>query len=119
MRASRAEITIEEILLENGINFKEEYSFPDLKTPGGTLLRFDFAVFDDDWNLIFLIEYQGKQHYMASDKFGGAKGLYRQQFNDNLKRRYCALHDIPLVEISYKDEHLISYDQIMEKADYF
>lgn len=116
MRASRGEITIEEILKENGINFKEEYSFSDLTAPNGTLLRFDFAVFDDEWNLEFLIEYQGKQHYTASSKFGGAKGLYRQKYNDNLKRRYCGLHNITLIEIPYTDEHIISYDYIMKRA---
>jgi hypothetical protein len=119
MRASRGEITIEEILTENGINFKMEYSFEDLKAPNGTLLRFDFAVFDDDWNLLFLIEFQGRQHYEAVSKFRGAKGLYQQQYNDNLKRRYCGLHGIKLVEIPYKDEYLLSYDYIMEKAGCF
>lgn len=48
MRASRGEIKIEEILRKNGINFQEEYSFPSLRAPSGKLLRFDFAIFDDD-----------------------------------------------------------------------
>ena len=87
LEASRGEITIKEILQMNDINFKEEYSFPDLTSPNGTLLRFDFAIFDDEGNLEFLIEYQGRQHYEASSKFGGKKGLYCQQYNDNLKRR--------------------------------
>ncbi len=100
----------------NDINFKEEYSFPDLTSPNGTLLRFDFAVFDDEGNLEFLIEYQGRQHYEASSKFGGKKGLYRQQYNDNLKRRQCGLHGLILVEIPQTDEWKLSYDYIMEKA---
>lgn len=61
MRASRGEIKIHEILEANDINFKEEYEFAGLKAPSGRPLRFDFAVFDDDGNLDFLIEYQGKQ----------------------------------------------------------
>jgi len=48
MRASRGEIKIEEILKEAELNFKEEYIFPDLKSPNGRPLRFDFVVFDDD-----------------------------------------------------------------------
>ena len=47
MRASRGEITIEEILQEAGLDFKEEYSFPDLVSNTGRPLRFDFAVFDN------------------------------------------------------------------------
>ena len=100
----------------NDINFKEEQSLPDLTSPNGTLLRFDFAVFDDEGNLEFLIEYQGRQHYEASSKFGGKKGLYRQQYNDNLKRRQCGLRGLILVEIPQTDEWKLSYDYIMEKA---
>ena len=60
MKASRGDIKIHEILEKNGMNFNEEYEFPGLKAPSGRPLRFDFAVFDDDGNLDFLIEYQGK-----------------------------------------------------------
>ena len=63
MRASRAEIKIEEILTESGLPFQMEYVFPDLKSSNGKYLRFDFVVFDDDGNIDFIIEYQGKQHY--------------------------------------------------------
>ena len=118
MDASRAEIKIREILEEAGLNFKMEYIFPDLKTHNGRPLRFDFVVFDDDNNIDFLIEYQGKQHYEASNKFGGKRGLYQQQNNDNQKRRFCALHTLHLIEIPYTEENLISYDYIMRKAGY-
>lgn len=118
MRASRGEIKIEEILQKAELNFKEEYIFPELKSSSGRPLRFDFVVFDDDGKIDFLIEYQGKQHYEASSKFGGKRGLYQQQFNDNKKRRFCALHELTLIEIPYTEEHLISYDYIMEKAGY-
>jgi hypothetical protein len=60
MKSSRGEIKIHEILESNNINFKEEYIFPGLNSPSGRPLRFDFAVFDDDGNLDFLIEYQGR-----------------------------------------------------------
>lgn len=118
MLSSRAEILIHEILEKNGLNFVEEYSFANLKSPNGRALRFDFVIFDDDGNIDFIIEYQGKQHYEASSKFGGKKGLYQQQYNDRLKRRFCALHGYNLIEIPYKDEHLISYDYIMKLAGY-
>ena len=63
MRASRGEIKIEEILQAAGLDFQEEYSFPDLVSNNGRPLRFDFCVFDDDGDIDFLIEYQGIQHY--------------------------------------------------------
>lgn len=118
MRASRGEILIEEILQEAGFTFKEEYVFPDLKSTSGRPLRFDFVVFDDDGKIDFIIEYQGRQHYEASSKFGGKRGLFQQQFNDNQKRRFCALHDFKLIEIPYTEENLITYDYIMQRAGY-
>ena len=57
MKASRGEIKIYEILKEAELNFREEYSIVGLNSPNGRPLRFDFAVFDDDGNLDFLIEY--------------------------------------------------------------
>ena len=95
-----------------------EFMVEGLCSENGRPLRFDFAVFDDDGNLDFIIEYQGKQHYEASPKFGGKRGLYQQQHNDNKKRRFCALQDIKLIEIPYTEENLISYDYIMHKAGY-
>lgn len=118
MRASRGEIKIEEILVQSGLRFEEEYIFPDLKSPKGVPLRFDFVVFDDDGEIDFIIEYQGKQHYEPSAKFGGNRAFYQQQYNDTQKRRFCALHDFKLIEIPYTDENLISYDYIMTRAGY-
>ena len=119
MRSSRAEIKIEEILSNAGLNFKEEYSFPDLIGQGGHALRFDFAVFDDDDELEFLIQYQGIQHYKAKSIFGGVSGLNKQQYYDMQKREYCKKHGIKLILIPYWDENLISYDYIMNRANIF
>lgn len=113
MRASRGEIKIEEILQQAGLNFTEEYSFPDLISSSGRPLRFDFAVFDDNDNLDFLIEYQGIQHYLPKSKFGGFSGLRKQQYNDLIKREYCRKHNIILIAIPYTDENKITYDYIM------
>lgn len=118
MRASRGEIKIEDILNAEGIRFIEEYSFPDLVSSSGRPLRFDFAVLDDNDDIDFLIEFQGIQHYEAKSKFGGKPGLYRQQYNDNQKRKYCIAHNLTLVVIPYWDESRIDYDYIMELAGY-
>jgi hypothetical protein len=66
MNASRGEIKIREILEEAELNFKMEYIFPELRSPNGRPLRFDFVVFDDEGHIDFMIEYQGKQHYEPS-----------------------------------------------------
>ena len=118
MRASRGEIKIAEILDAAGLSYKEEYEFPDLVSSSGRPLRFDFAVFDDNGDLDFLIEYQGIQHYEAKSKFKGAQGLYRQKYNDNQKRIYCNKHGYTLIAIPYWDEGRIDYDYIMKAAGY-
>ena len=115
MRASRGEIKIEEILLNAGLVFEEEYSFPDLVSSSGRPLRFDFAVFNDEHELEFLIEYQGIQHYSPKSKFGGYTGLRKQQYNDMQKREYCKKHNIILIAIPFTDEGRINYDYIMNK----
>lgn len=118
MRASRGQIKIEDILKDAGLNFKEEYSFPDLVSSSGRPLRFDFCVLDDDGNIDFLIQYQGIQHYQAKSKFGGYSGLRKQQFNDMRKRQYCKAHGYTLIAIPYTDQGRIDYDYIMCRAGY-
>lgn len=118
MRSSRGEIKIEEILKDAGLTFKEEYIFPDLVSNNGRPLRFDFAVFDDNDELDFLIEYQGIQHYEPKSKFGGISGLRKQQYNDMKKREYCQKHNLTLIAIPYTDEARITYDYIMRAAGY-
>ncbi len=77
MLASRGELKIHTILEEANLNFQEEYVIDGLNSSNGRPLRFDFAVFDDDGNIDFLIEFQGRQHYEPSSKFGGKRGFYQ------------------------------------------
>lgn len=118
MKSSRGEIKICDILDKAGLNYVEEYIFKDLVSSNGRPLRFDFAVFDDNGDIDFLIEYQGVQHYEAKSKFGGAQGLYRQKYNDTQKRKYCQEHGITLIAIPYWDEGIMDYDYIMRAAGY-
>lgn len=118
MRDSTGEIIIYNVLKDANLPFEEEYEFPDLISSSGRALRFDFAVFNDDGTLDFLIEFQGKQHYKPVSKYGGYKSLRRQQYNDIQKRKYCLKHNIRLVTIPYYDEGKITYDYIMRAAGY-
>lgn len=115
-RSSRGEIKIYDVLKAAGLNFEEEYVFKDLVSTSGYYLRFDFAVFDDNNEIDFLIEYQGEQHYTAKPKFGGATGLRKQQYNDAKKVEYCKAHGYKLVIIPYWEEKFIDYDYIMKLA---
>lgn len=118
MRSSRGEIKIEDILNAAGVDFQEEYSFSDLTSSNGTPLRFDFAVFTDDGELDFLIEFQGIQHFEPRSKFGGAEGLRKQRIHDLAKQRYCEKNKIKLILIPYYDESKLNYDYIFSAAGY-
>lgn len=114
MLSSSGEVKIHNILTDYGIPFEEEYEFNDLISSNGRHLRFDFGIFDDEGTLECLIEFNGKQHYQSIKKFGGDKGLRRQQYNDNLKRQYCLKHNIKLISIPWYDEDRITYDYLMQ-----
>ncbi|RGG64626.1 hypothetical protein DWX11_09745 [Ruminococcus sp. AF18-29] len=91
------ERNIREILLENNQTFEEQYKFQDCKNIRP--LPFDFYLPDKN----ICIEYQGRQHYMAVDYFGGVDSFNKQQYNDNIKRQYCTENNIELVEIPYTE----------------
>lgn len=118
MRDSKMEVKIYNILKDANIPFKEEYEFPGLCGKSGRPLRFDYAIFNDNGDIDFLIEAQGRQHYVPVSKYGGGRALQYQKYNDLQKRKYCLEHNIRLVAIPYYDEGKISYDYIMKAAGY-
>lgn len=91
---SMGEQRIKRLLESYGIKYIEQYYVPDLP-----LQHFDFAVIDDDDNVLYFIEVQGEQHFKENDYF--KTPLEVQQFRDNKKRKYCKEHNIPLYEILY------------------
>ena len=60
-KRSSGEAHIEKYLREHSIIYKSQYAFKECKDK--QVLLFDFAVFDDNGKLSFLIEYDGQQHY--------------------------------------------------------
>lgn len=116
IKRSYGEAKIKEILENNNINFKQEYSFNDCKSNQGVKLRFDFAIFQNN-NLFCLVEFQGPQHDKPSNLFGGEEGFKLTQERDDIKRNYCAIHDIPLIEIPYKDKDKLNWEYLKEKCN--
>lgn len=87
----------------NNIEFESQKSFEDCNYKGS--LRFDYYL--PKYNI--LIEIQGKQHFEAVDKFGGESYFKEQQIKDNIKREWCKINNIRLIEISYKDLYKKDY----------
>lgn len=114
VKESRGELLIENFLRENKISYKKEFSFSDLKGENG-LLRFDFSIYYQD-NIFALIEFQGEQHYIPKEYFGGQMQLERQKAYDNKKRDYCKNNNIKLIEIPYYKINNIN-DILSEELD--
>ena len=106
---SKGEEAVSRFLNENNIKHINEYYFDDLRNVSGNLLRFDFAILDDNNSVIALIEYQGKQHYMDYGEFG----KYQRLYSDKKKKDYCKLHNIPLYEIRYDEDILSACETII------
>lgn len=103
------EITIENILIENNISYKSQFSFFDLKSDIGYPLRYDFAIFDENNNLIRLIEFDGQQHYDKNSKFYSDRLILL----DNLKNNYAKEHNIPLIRIPYWELKNLSLEMLL------
>jgi len=98
---SKANMLMDQLLTSKNIPFKREYTFPDLKDV--KLLRFDFALFNMEQELIGLIELNGTLHYSASGTgWDTPERLIRQQKHDYMKRLYCEENRIPFLVIPYQ-----------------
>lgn len=97
---SNGEKVIREHLERIGKIYKKEYSFEGLVGIGGGLLRFDFAIFNND-NLISLIEYDGEQHFKFIDGMMTQDDYETLQIHDECKNQYCKDNNIPLLRIPY------------------
>ena len=112
---SKGEQIIKELLTLLKINFKQQCIFDDLKSNKGYNLKFDFGILNKQKSLVCLIEFQGEQHYKIIPGWIDEDKFLVQQENDKLKRKYCQLHHIPLIEIPYWDLKKIDENYIKEK----
>lgn len=95
---SSLELKTEDFFKKNCVEYKKEYCFDDLFFM--SKLRFDFAIFNNN-KLCYLVECQGKQHYICVEYFGGEEAFKKQLIKDEIKRDYCIKNNIPLLELKY------------------
>lgn len=105
---------IRKLLLKNNINFTIEKTFPDLKSNKGKPLRFDFAVYDNNWKNFLLIEYDGEGHFQKIKHFYRTNTKYlNAQGRDRKKNDYCLARGIKLYRIPYWEiENITKLDDI-------
>ena len=115
LHRSIGEIRLEEILSQMNINYCSQYRIKDCKYK--KTLSFDFAIFNDDNQLLALIEYQGDIHFKTTGGWNTEEELQARQSRDEAKRQYCKEHNIKLVEIPYTDYDILNQDYL-RKAIY-
>lgn len=103
---SKGEAMIAKMLFENGVEFKTQQTFPDLKGKKGYALRFDFGVYKNG-ELSHLIEFDGIQHFKyttCSTAWNTEENLKIVQERDRIKDEYCKKNGIRLIRIKYNQK---------------
>lgn len=106
-KTSFGAIKIENILKENNILYKKEYTNIELKGK-----RFDFVILEND-KIIRLIEFDGEQHYRTSGGWNNLDNLKLTKERDQQKNEYALSNNIPLVRIPYWERDNITLKMIM------
>lgn len=88
-KSSKGEKTIYNLLMDNKIDFKKEFSIK-IKSK---IRRFDFYLYDSK----IIIEYDGRQHYDKKDKWYSEEGFER----DKQKDLWCSDNNIKMIRIPY------------------
>ena len=104
---SSGEFKINQILLNNSINFKTQYTIKI----NNSYYRFDYAIFDDNNQLLKLIEFDGEQHFPEYEN-----QYYNYQIThkrDLVKNQYCKNNGITLNRIPYWERNNLSLDLIL------
>lgn len=106
---SIGEDKIERLLKDNNINYFTQYRFADCvyKLP----LVFDFYL----PSMNICIEFDGEQHQVAKDLFGGEEELRIRQLRDSIKDNYCKDSGIKMIRIPYKYMNIIE-DILIEEG---
>jgi len=95
---SIGERKIRQWLDKNQIRYERQKIFDDCKDQ--RCLPFDY--FLPDYNKC--IEYDGIQHFIASEFFGGEDAFRVRKKHDQIKTQYCLDHNISLLRISYNQD---------------
>lgn len=100
---SVGELRIKEFLTTHNVYFQQQIWFDDCRSK--LPLPFDFGIYKDaaHTKLLFIIEFDGIQHYKPVKHFGGESAFKDTQYWDNYKTQYCVDHNIPLLRIPYWD----------------
>lgn len=96
--ASRGEKDITKCLINKSIEFIPQYTISECRRVKP--LPFDFYL--PAYNAY--IEYDGIQHFIPIDFFGGEKEFQKRKENDSIKNLFCKEHGLVLLRIKYDQD---------------
>lgn len=101
-------------------NIKIQHKFDDLIGKNNEKLKFDFAIFDNNYNLYCLIEVDDEEH--KDRHFGNSKRQLERQESikrDKLKDKYCLDNNIILyrMEVPFRSNNKWSYSDYYKYID--
>lgn len=98
-KSSKGEKAVKRWLDSMGIAYVRQFTFGMRRIR--TSLRYDFYLPEVGSGVC--IEYDGRQHTIAIDHFGGEKGLKETQRRDNLKNEESRENGVRLLRVTYLD----------------
>lgn len=115
LKESLGEFKIAQLLEAEKIKFERQKIFKSCRFPDTNY----FAYFDFYVDNKYLIEYDGEQHFISKNIFGGEEQFKKNCFNDNFKNQWCKRNNIPLIRIPYTHLKKISInDLLLEKSKF-
>lgn len=98
--ASPEEQLIYKLLSDSKIEFEYQKEFEDMLSTRGNELKLDFYIKSKH----MAIEYNGRQHYLPVNHWGGLAGYLEQHENDVEKEKYCKEKNMDFRVIKYDSD---------------
>ena len=105
---SVGESTISKLLKQKNIYFIKQKTFEDCRNKNK--LPFDFYI----PNLNMCIEFDGKQHFIPIEYWGGEETFSKIKNNDKIKNNYCIVNNIKLLRINYLENIIEKLEEIWQ-----
>ncbi len=125
-RQSLGEEKVEKLLLENNINYAKEYLVDVRKELiyQHHKARFDFAIFDNNNNLLYFIEYDGLQHFEENIRKNGLGWNTQEKYEkiherDELKNNWCRDNNISLIRVPYTKYGTLCIEDLIPETSEF
>jgi hypothetical protein len=107
---SKGENTIKKFLEDNQVTYIPQKTFDDCR---GKTNKLPFDFYLPNYNIC--IEYQGEQHFRAVTCWGGEMALNKTKVTDKLKKEYCSLKGIKLLEILYNTNPIKLLEETLQR----